>query len=427
MNGTEQNVDCGGNCRACLQVVADTVQVDEGEQVVIPAATLLANDYAVPQGGAATVISVGDAVGGTVTLSGTNITFRSTAASTDPASFRYTIQNAIGYTASGLVTMNVTLPVIEAIMVDNTTDLNALTGAGTGYVPPSASEIFNTWQRFSHNTSTNYPASATEVNSWRYVAASDTIESTVNSGTYIGFISPTLLSNYTMEVTLSSSDSDNDSIAVVIAFATSGTRGQSDYREYTLSAVRTRGTEAHTQAAGVAAQWALVYNYNQTGEAMIANGNALLTRTRSGWSGTRTRVRIERRGDQITAFASNWGSDTVVTGSRLTADLGTNATLNRFQGPRAWGMAALSQLNARFTNRVFSGGLNASVIHDASVSPARVLDYNATSGTWAVRAGATPQTVLGCPRGVSRPVITTVTPNLPAASFYMTCSAITRQ
>ncbi|MCK6550841.1 LruC domain-containing protein [Myxococcota bacterium] len=434
MNGTEQNVDCGGNCRACLEAVADTVSVDEGESIAIAATTLLANDFAVAQGGAATIVSVDSAVGGTVTLAGTTVTFRSTGVNGQAASFRYTIRNTIGYEASGTVTVTVTLPYIEAIMVDTAADLAALTSAGTSYVPPTALQIFNTWQRFSHSpTMARPPASTTELTSWRYLSASDTVESTTNSTTYIGFISPESLSNYTMETTLTagSAAGDNDAITVVVAYVAEGTPGTTGYREHTISAIRNRPAsgDTHTQVGTTTVRWALVYNYNQSDERVLANGNATLTNATTAWSGntTRTRIRIERRGDQITAFASNFGSDTIVTGSRLTYDLASSADTQRFSGPRPWGMGALSQANATFTNRVFSGGLNASVIHDATVSPARVLDYNTTTGTWVERAGATPQSVLGCPRGVNRPLISTITPNLPAASFYMTCSSITRQ
>lgn len=129
-------------------------------------------------------------------------------------------------------------------------------------------------------------------------------------------------------------------------------------------------------------RWGLVFNDNQSDERVLANSAALTSAT-TAWNGNGTRTRVR--------------------------------------------MAALSQAHAVFTNRVFSGDMNASVIHDASISPARVLDHNATSGTWPVRAGATPQTVLGCPRGVRRPAVTTLTPNLPLADFYMSCSSIVRQ
>jgi hypothetical protein len=405
-----------------LSAVADRISVNEGESITVTAASLLANDYMDPLGGAVSIISVQNVVGGTVSMTGTNITYRSTGTYTQPASFSYTARNALGKTSSAVVTVNVTLPVIEAIMVDTAADLNALTSAG--YKPPSASEIFNSWYRFSHNNTFNYPASAAETTNWTYNAVNDTVVSMVNSGTYIGFVSSDALSNYAIEMTLSSSVADNDSIAMVIAFATSGTKGQAGYREYTLSAIRTRGG---ISTAGVPANWVLAYNFLQSDAAVVANGNALLPTTTVNWAGAKTRVRVERRGDQIAAYAGDWNSAVVSPGSKLTVDLGTIPVLNVFRGPQRWGLGAFSQDRASFTNRVITGGLNASVVHDASVNPGRVFDYNATTGAWAVRAGATPQSVLGCPRGVSRPIVTWVTPNLPALNFFMTCNSISRQ
>jgi hypothetical protein len=429
---------CGGSCGTCgplfecsgsecverslLSAVADQITVNEGESVTVTAAMLLQNDYKDPLGGAVSITSVQNPVGGTVTMSGTDITFRSTGISGQVASFSYTARNDVGKTSSAIVTVNVMLPVIEAIMVDTAADLTRLTSAG--YQPPSAATIFNSWYRFSHNATLNFPANAAETTKWNYVAASDTVISTVNSVTYIGFVSAEPLSNYGIEMTLSSSGADNDSISIVIAFATSGTKGQPGYREYTLSAVRTRNG---VLIGGVPANWVLVYNFGQSDQAILANGNALMVTNSANWNSAKTRVRIERRGDQITAYAGDWNAATYSLGSKLTLDLGTNPLLNKFQGPKSWGLGALSQINATFTNRVITGGLNASVIHDASVTPGRVFDYNPTTGGWAVRGGATPQSVLGCPRGVKRPIVTWVVPNMPEQNFFMNCNSIVRQ
>ena len=79
--------------------------------------------------------------------------------------------------------------------------------------------IFNSWYRFSHNSSGNFPAASSELNGWSYNADTDVINCTINSTTYIGFVSSDKYEYYRHEAILSSSSTDDDMIAVVLAFA----------------------------------------------------------------------------------------------------------------------------------------------------------------------------------------------------------------
>ena len=88
--------------------VDDTgITTAEDTDAVIPAATLLANDTDI-DGGPLTVTSVGGAVGGTVALAGTTITFTPTANTSGPASFTYTVSDGAGGTDTATVTVTVT-------------------------------------------------------------------------------------------------------------------------------------------------------------------------------------------------------------------------------------------------------------------------------------------------------------------------------
>ena len=430
------------SCVPTLVARADSVSVVQGEQITIPFATLLANDSAGSGGGTLTIISVGSVFGGTVSISGTNVIFRSTGLAGDPAGFTYVMRNALNHTDAAEVTVNVQpLPPVQALMVDTQTDLDRLINAGSAYTPPSQQEIFNTWRRFSHGCANTdhgcrglvFPASTTDLNSWRYNTSLNSVESTANTPTYIGFVSPEALSHYTFEVTMSATNAsgDNDGIGVVIAFLTEGTPGTSGYREHTLTAMRTRsGSESHMLVAGVQSRWHISQNYKQTGERLLRNGTASAggTSVTSAWNSasTRTRVRVNRQGDIITVACSQFGSDTIDPNTTLTLDLSQDPLLYHFRGAQPWGLSAHSQANSYFQNLQFTGGLNADVVYDVSVVPSRVWDYNASTSSWSIRASATAQSVLGCPRRVDRPEITTLVPPMPAQSFWLGCSSASR-
>lgn len=96
----------------------------------------------------------------------------------------------------------------------------------------SFKDIFDTWYRFSHNTSGNYPADASETTHWQYVEKYDCVESTINSGTFIGFISDQMAGDYIFNTVVSSYNGDDDGIYVVLgAFK----QGDVDSKEHTLS------------------------------------------------------------------------------------------------------------------------------------------------------------------------------------------------
>jgi LruC domain-containing protein len=428
------------SCVPTLVARPDSVSVVQGQQLSVPFATLLANDSAGSGGGTLTITSVGSAFGGTVSISGTNVLFTSTGLTGQGAGFTYVMRNALGHTDAADVTVTVQpLPAVQAIMVDTQADLDRLTVSGSGYTPPTPQEIFNTWRRFSHgcaNTDhgcrgTAYPASTTDLNSWRYNSTLNSVESTANTPSYIGFVSPEALSHYTYEVTMSASSAsgDNDAIGVIIAFVTEGTPGTPSYREHTLTAMRNRGSDSHTRTAGVASRWHLSMNYKQSTERVLANGSATAggsVTTVWNSSATRTRVRVNRQGDIITVACSQFGSDVIDANTTLSIDLSQDPELYRFRGAQPWGLSAHSQANTYFQSLVFTGGLNANVVYDVSVNPSRVWDYTAGTGSWSVRPSATAQSVLGCPRRVDRPVINTLNPAMPAMSFQLDCNGAYR-
>ena len=114
--------------------VDDTVSTPEDTNAVIPAATLLANDTDI-DGGPLTITSVGGAVGGSVALDGTTITFTPTPNSSGPASFTYTVSDGAGGTDTAVVNLTVTPVNDPPVAVDDTVstpeDTNAVIAAAT--------------------------------------------------------------------------------------------------------------------------------------------------------------------------------------------------------------------------------------------------------------------------------------------------------
>ena len=84
----------------------DTVTAIQNNPLVIDTAVLLINDKD-PDGGTLTVTAVSNPTGGTVSLTGDQITFTPTVGAGLPASFTYTITDNTGLTANGIVTVNV--------------------------------------------------------------------------------------------------------------------------------------------------------------------------------------------------------------------------------------------------------------------------------------------------------------------------------
>ncbi len=98
--------------------------------------------------------------------------------------------------------------------------------------------IYDSWYRFSHNNTRNYPANAAELDKWRYIDEYDCVECTYNSGTYIGFISDDMYTDYEFNTVLTANNGDDDSITCILA---AFKQGDIDEHEHTLDLVMTRG------------------------------------------------------------------------------------------------------------------------------------------------------------------------------------------
>jgi hypothetical protein len=239
---------------------------------------------------------------------------------------------------------------------------------------PSMQNVFNTWPRAEANTYYATVASATgNAAAWYYNNATGSFVQPNNVGSPNFIISPDTYSNYVFEGTLSSTDSDNDGIGLVMAFVREGATN------YTLVAVRTQGGVVPTQGYGI-----VLY----TGGTATVITQKIVGATSNAWSGKQTRVRIERVGDVFTVKVSGWNT----TGSWAyteTLDLNSNANLTRFKGAKQFGFHTLSQSGSTYLNvnmPMPDSWVFESWVFCASNNHA----WEAVNGVWVDRGTATP-------------------------------------
>lgn len=126
----------------------------------------------------------------------------------------------------------------------------------------SFKDIFDSWYRFSHNSTGTYPANAGETTQWSYVEQYDCVQSTVNSSTFIGFISDEMAGDYVFNTVVSSYNGDDDGIFVILgAFK----QGDIDSKEHTLA------LQVNTGGFGTATPHVcLIKDHLQAGQERIA-------------------------------------------------------------------------------------------------------------------------------------------------------------
>lgn len=210
----------------------------------------------------------------------------------------------------------------------------------------SMKDVFDTWTRISHKFDVSaQPAVPDELGSWVYDQASDLLECTINSTSFLGFVSPSRYDVAVSDCILHSEDPDNDLIAVIVGYEVV------DGQEHTITVTRTRSVEPHMR---VSARFDVWYNYHQADAHLIATMNPPGD-TDGSWVGQKTRVRVERNGDLFVAKCSNFmaAEDSAFTDDTLTNELtfsvSANPELAMFDGPSSWGYGCMSQGKATFT------------------------------------------------------------------------------
>lgn len=248
----------------------------------------------------------------------------------------------------------------------------------------SQEEIFNKFNRYSHGIpsgkTNNIPGVPLETNSWSYDTGTNTINSTTNSQSAIGFFSNDKFDTYIHNVTLSSSAADNDFAGVVIAFmedpsdmVTNHAFGlnPADFNwpiditsllipnQHSLTVFRNR--------EGGTLSYYIVYDAQKLTEKVISDGTHLagLFNTSANWLNESVDMQITRSSTTISIKTSQFSDAPGGKGSlgfQLIVDLTSDPVLLKFIGKQPYGYAARSQQFTKFTNVSFSASNN--VIYD---------------------------------------------------------------
>ena len=242
----------------------------------------------------------------------------------------------------------------------------------------TAKRVFHGWHRFSHNGPFDHPASQSELDAWNYTEATQAINCTVNSSTYIGFVTPAdgKVDAFDLSVSFTSkNDWDNDSLGIVIAFNI-----DANGREHTISLIRSGG--------GIGYVYGIVYNYLNTGgvdtaEQVIFNGANLINDKSFVWGSTVpttgegqfVRNRIVRSGDTFTVTTSQLLHPNSHTGTNSDLDSSTTHTFSLgsysfgdlfsvANGGARWGFSCHSQDLASWVNVELADAINPEEISD---------------------------------------------------------------
>ena len=216
------------------------------------------------------------------------------------------------------------------------------------------SDVFNSWIRFSHLTSSwTQPSSASEAYAWIYDTATDSIKCTQNTTTYVGFVSPTKIADYEFDTVVglpsSSADGDNDVLAIVIGYVEiSGV-------QHTLSVLRTNNIDKGP-AMAFETQLGVYYDYQLPDQKTVVKVDTSASETPTIWRGKYSRIFVKRVGDTFTVKATKIDANTwaTVTDSdyifTMTFTLDDLPELVIFKGPTQYGYGAYSQVDAQFIN-----------------------------------------------------------------------------
>ena len=210
----------------------------------------------------------------------------------------------------------------------------------------SFADVFNNWTRISHGGNGLYPSQANELTAWEYNAGTDTIRATVNSNTFIGFVSADSFEDFDLETEVSSTNGDDDRIGILIAFVVA------NGKQYTLSILRQFDGYINRGASFIA-----LYNAFQPGnfnlgwnDAGLGDPNPYhnsLGTLKSGWVGVgKVRIKVRRRGDIIECWTTLPNETTYLEDKKITIDLNSRNELSIFKGPQRFGYCCQSQLYA---------------------------------------------------------------------------------
>ena len=212
--------------------------------------------------------------------------------------------------------------------------------------------MYDSGTRFAHNGSQNNIANTSEANAWYYDSTLQSFVQPQNTSTFTGFISTVKYRTYTHRATLKSTDSDNDCIGLVVAYAL-----DDNGNPHTLSLVVNKGGESHVGNY----YYALIYDKSLPDEQILfkkgnkTNGTIPGNHTTSGWNSNTITLEVNKAGSTITCAASNYGTTTINQNTLIEIDLDDYSWGYLFRGKTQYGYCAQSQSKSYYQNIYFSG------------------------------------------------------------------------
>ena len=367
--------DFYGKANYTINVSDDSLSVRQGETLLISVSTLLANDSD-DQGLTLTITGVQSAVGGTVTLNGNTVEFVSTGLAGAPASFEYTVTNGVD-TVIGTVTITVT-PLLDtdAYMFADSADVTSAL-SDVNYIPPTITEIFNTWARID---GANYyegtdPNKSTNAAAWQLLANPDRVLMPLNVEPSNGFISPDVFENYTFQATLQSTSADNDGNGLIISFVREG--GVNHVLALMASKAGATPSSGYALVYYQDSTWYDGTTYTQT----IISAPSFGLDTSGNWAGSQIRLKVQREGNIVRCYASQFNNTgSYLAGSEIVFDMTSRSDTQRFTGLKPYGYMTFSQPDSSYIDIDFNGGIDQEVIYDAENN--QVYDWNVSTSSW---------------------------------------------
>lgn len=384
--------------RKYLVANPDFFSVIQESELLIPKSELLKNDsYDNTVNSPDIVFSgISNALNGDITDLGENIKFKSTNKTGYTAGFNYLIKAGVEQ-AMGKVSIDI-LPLPELEIFIYTSD--ELKDFIDSYTPPTLAEVFKSWNRFvAHNSW--FPSGTTptgEAASWEMISDNQ-FRCTVNSVELTGFISPHEYDVYSHTADLSSTDFDDDSIMLVIAF-----KRIDGFNHVLMLERETGGNTGYTNNKGFSIYYfygdssgkkSKVIKYASGDKCYSGGTNTSLY----GWNNmSPTRVKVVRNGDSITCYSAPFKSTNLDAGEVISINLNDYPELSWAKGKCNYGYSCWSQKYSSYSNVIFEGGSNTKEAFDLDTG--EVWEFSGNKWT---KTGKTIQQVLGWPRIVSNP------------------------
>lgn len=236
-----------------------------------------------------------------------------------------------------------TSTLIEAGLIDSDEELGLMQEYRESF-----EVVFNQWQRFSRSAGHGYGTTAnpSEMQAWSYLPATDQLSCTINSATYIGFVSNKRYSRYTLETRLRSNNGDDDWIGLCAAVAV-----DAQGRTHTLDVLRALNGQAPMIVAknysAVNETLHLVMEGLKWSDGTVATGS-IPGNVRPGWNSFPNGIllKITREDDIITIETSQLDETEYFEPAKTVLDLSQDPRLSVFRGAQAYGYSCRSQANS---------------------------------------------------------------------------------